>query len=289
MGLSSKKQKTRQTNTPHYSPQILGAANAQQAAYDRSMPQINAYSDRLMGLSENLFSQYEQGDPTIQASQDWIQNTLALDPGANPHLDGMIALTGDNTRRAIQTQLGTRGGIGGSSERDIVSRALADNELGYRYRDYDATMARQAQAAGMAPGITAASYLPLDYGMRAGGAGAMLPLSAALANSAGVGGLLGQYQDVEGETRQSGGLLGDLLGTAAQIGSAAIMACDARLKENVEWVGMTPGGVPIYQFDYISGAKGVIGPMAQEVAELQPEALGPVIDGYMTVDMGALQ
>jgi hypothetical protein len=69
----------------------------------------------------------------------------------------------------------------------------------------------------------------------------------------------------------------------------AAMACDERLKENIEWIGLTPAGLPVYKFDYIGGARGVIGPMAQEVAVLQPEALGPVIDGYMTVIPGALQ
>lgn len=212
--MGSKKTKTKQTNKPIYSAQVEGAANAQNAAYQRQTPAINNFSDQLTGMAGDLFTRYQEGDPTIQAAQGFVQNTLALDPGANPHLDDMIALTGDNTRRAIQTQLGTRGGIGGSAERDIVSRNLAQQELATRYQDYDATMGRQMQAAGIAPGLVAGSLIPLEAAARYGEAGAMLPLRASLANSAGVGGLLGQYQNVEGEQRQSGGFFGDLLTSA---------------------------------------------------------------------------
>ena len=287
--MGSKKTKTKQRNEPIYGAQITGAANAQQSAYDRSLPAINNYSDALMGVSNDLFDQYRQGDPTTQAAQGYVQDTLAMQPGDNPYLNDIISQTGDNTRRQLQTQLGTRGGIGGSSELDIVGRALAQNESGLRYQDYNNLANRQMQAAGMAPGLLAGSYLPLDAAMRAGGQGAMMPLQAALANSAGVGGLLGQYQNVEGEQRQSGGLLGQLLSSAVQGGTMALMACDIRLKENIARVGETPAGLPLYVFDYIGGEKGVLGPMAHEVAAMQPEALGPVLNGFMSVIPERLQ
>lgn len=211
MGLSSKKVKTRQTNRPVYDAEIGGAARAQQAAYDRQLPAINEFSDNLGSISGDLFERYREGDPTINAAQDWAQGILALDPGSNPHLDGMIELANDNTRRDIQTRLGTRGGIGGSSERDILANALAEQELRLRYQDYDATLGRQAQAAGMSPSLVAGGLIPLEAAARYGEAGAMLPLDAALRNSAGVGGLLGQFQNVEGEQKKSGGFFGDLL------------------------------------------------------------------------------
>lgn len=212
--MGKKKQETKQSNTPVYSAQIEGAANAQNAAYQRQLPAINQYADSLNGVSQGLLERYEQGDPSINAAQDYITSTLSADPQSNPYLDEMIALTGDNTRRAIQTQLGTRGGIGGSVERDLVSRALAENELGFRYNDYDNQMNRKSQVASLAPGVSAASYLPLDAAMKAGNQGAMLPLQASSLNSASVGGLLGQYQDVEGQQTQSGGLFGAILGSA---------------------------------------------------------------------------
>ena len=72
------------------------------------------------------------------------------------------------------------------------------------------------QAAGMAPGISAAQYQPLAAAMEAGQTGAMLPLQAELARAAGVGSLLGPYTNSSGTstTKQSGGLFGTILGSA---------------------------------------------------------------------------
>lgn len=85
---------------------------------------------------------------------------------------------------------------------------------------------------------------------------------------------------------QMAGINGLMQG-AAGIGSAAIMACDRRLKKNIVALGKFLGGVPIYLFQYLSG-KWAIGPMADEVAVLRPDALGPTVDGYMTVNCGVL-
>ena len=117
----------------------------------------------------------------------------------------------------------------------------------------------------------------------------MLPIQAGALNAASIGGLLGQYQDTRTNTVQSGGLLGSILSAAAQAGMSAAMACDIRLKENIERIGEPPEGLPVYRFDYIDGPRDMIGPMAHEVAEMQTEALGPVIDGYMTVIPARLQ
>lgn len=288
--IGKKKTKTEQINKPIYADEIGGAANAQQAAYNQAQPAIGQFSDNAGGSSNDLFAQFRAGDPTVQAAQGFLQGQLTGDPTQNPYLDQMVAQTNDSVRNQVQARMATRGQTGGSDYTGLIARALAENETGLRYGDYDRAMQRRMSAAGLTPGVTAAQYLPLEAAMNTGQAGAMLPLQAALANSAGVAGLLGQYQDVKGKTVQSGGLLGQILSGAAQGAlSGGIKFCDMRLKENIEWIGKTPGGVPLYRFDYIGGERGVIGPMAQEVAVLQPGALGPEIDGFMTVDMGALQ
>lgn len=210
--MGSKKSKTKQSNTPVYSPQIEGAAAAQNAAYARQQPVIDDYASNLNNVSQGLFDQYAQGDPTIQAAQGYVQDTLALSPGDNPYLDDMVAQTNDNLMRQIRTQMGTRGNLGGSTEMDLLGNALAEQELALRYQDYDNLMGRQAQAAGMAPGLLEGSLIPLDAAMKTGNQGAMLPLQASSLNASTIGGLLGQYQNIEGEQTQSGGLLGSVLG-----------------------------------------------------------------------------
>lgn len=79
-----------------------------------------------------------------------------------------------------------------------------------------------------------------------------------------------------------GGFLGSMAGAAA--------ASDVRLKKNIHKVGELDNGLNVYQYRYIKDDEKVhIGVMAQEVAKVKPEALGPELEGgYMTVDYGKL-
>ena len=209
--MGKKKTKTKQSNRPIY-PQVEGAANQQVAAYARQQPVIENYADQLNGVSNDLLASYREGDPTIQAAQGYVQNTLGMTPGDNPYLNDMIDQTNSNLMRQIRTQMGSRGNLGGTTELGILGDSLADSELRMRYEDYDRLMGRQAQAAGMAPGLLAGSLIPLDAAMKTGNQGAMLPLQAAALNSSSIGGLLGQYQNIEGEQTQTGGMLGAIIG-----------------------------------------------------------------------------
>lgn len=194
-----------------YSSAIQGAANAQNAAYQGQQGIIKDTADSFTGVSKDLLSRFREGDPTIDAARGYIDDTLSGDPTDNPYLDDIISMSNDNVRNTLQARMGTRGQTGGSAYYDMIGRGLAENETGLRYADYDKAMGRKAQAAGMAPGVVAGEYIPLAAGLQAGEAGAMLPIDAAIRNSAGVGGLLGSYQTVKGTQKQSGGFLGDLL------------------------------------------------------------------------------
>lgn len=59
---------------------------------------------------------------------------------------------------------------------------------------------------------------------------------------------------------------------------------DARLKQNIKLRRRTVDGVGVYSYEY-RDQPGVthIGVLAQEIAVLRPEALGPMRDGFMTV------
>lgn len=210
--MGKKKTKTKQVNRPVYDAEIGAASRANQAAYNSALPEINAISARGTEAAQGLFDDYAAGDPTIQAAQGYVQDLLALEPGSNPYLQDILDQNAEQTQRRLQTQLGTRGGIGGSAEYNILANALAEQGNNLRYQDYGAQMDRQARAASMAPGLLAGSLIPLDAAMRVGNQSAMLPLQASALNSASTAGLLGQYQNTEGEQRQSGGLLGSIIG-----------------------------------------------------------------------------
>lgn len=271
----NKKTKTTQTNKPIYSGQIEGAASGITSAYNAAQPAINQFSGNASSASNDLFAKYRDGDPTIKAAQGYIQDTLAGDPENNPYLDKMVGITNDNVRNTLQARMGTRGNTGGSDYYGMIGKALADNETGLRYSDYNNTMARRAQAAGMAPGVSAAQYQPLEAAMSSGQAGAMLPLQASLANAAGVGGLLGQYQNVKGTQKTSPGFM-DILGMGLQ---GASLFSDRRLKTDIKRVGITDGGNTVYTYRYGGTGPYHMGVMADEV----PEARGPDINGFATV------
>lgn len=99
--------------------------------------------------------------------------------------------------------------------------------------------------------------------------------------------------------KTSGNILGQLAGAASAAGSL-IAACDRRLKTNIVLLGELPGdGLRIYAYTYrqdLSDEYGLmlptgfqIGPMADEVAILRPEALGPELNGgFLSVNLSAL-
>lgn len=90
-----------------------------------------------------------------------------------------------------------------------------------------------------------------------------------------------------GTQKQSGGLLGTLGGLLTVGTQAASLFSDRRLKTNIKQVGTLSDGLGVYSYDYVWGEHAT-GVMADEVAQLRPWALGPVVGGYATVNYGAL-
>lgn len=71
-------------------------------------------------------------------------------------------------------------------------------------------------------------------------------------------------------------------GTSTTTGGGGFFS-DKRLKENVEKVGETNDGQPIYRYNYKGDPRTQIGLMAQDVEKEHPEAVG-LAGGYKTVD-----
>lgn len=101
----------------------------------------------------------------------------------------------------------------------------------------------------------------------------------------------GVVADVGAQSKRTGGwkeILGNVGQVAQGVGQAASFFSDPRLKTDVELLDVEDDGLGIYAFRYLGEDGTTIGVMADEVAELRPAALGPVVDGYATVDYGAL-
>jgi hypothetical protein len=91
-------------------------------------------------------------------------------------------------------------------------------------------------------------------------------------------------QQSSGTSKSKPGI-GKFLG---QVGAGIAMS-DRRLKTNIHKVGELPNGLGLYQYRYNDGSGPFLGVMADEVAAIQPEALGPVIDGYQSVDYDKIE
>lgn len=78
----------------------------------------------------------------------------------------------------------------------------------------------------------------------------------------------------------------NILGTLGQVGSAAFMFSDRRLKSNIVKVGEHPIGVGIY--DYTMMGMPQRGVIAQEVQKVRPDLVKRHANGYLMVDYGEL-
>lgn len=68
-----------------------------------------------------------------------------------------------------------------------------------------------------------------------------------------------------------------------------LMACDERLKENIERVGETDEGIPLYKFNYKGDYQVYFGPMAQDVERVKPNAvITDQATGFKLVNAGEI-
>lgn len=101
----------------------------------------------------------------------------------------------------------------------------------------------------------------------------------------GAGGVLAGTGNVSKGSSSSKNGLGGLLGGGASL----IAASSRKVKTNIKQIGKLEDGLPVYTFNYVWGGPTRTGVMADEVAQYQPQALGPIVDGIQTVNYGMLE
>lgn len=94
------------------------------------------------------------------------------------------------------------------------------------------------------------------------------------------------YDAALGAANAQNAAFGNLLGAGAQLGSAAFMFSDRRLKSNIVRVGTHPVGVGVYEYD-IDGRR-ERGVMAQELMTVRPDLVKQHASGYLMVNYGGL-
>jgi hypothetical protein len=166
---------------------------------------------------------------------------------------------------------GTRHGVIEAAVRGDQDDRLLDYEAGANAQGYDA--ARAAFEA--------------DRAAKLSGYGALTQILQGTPRNVSTTGTSNGMQT----QKQSGSFLDTMLGVG-QLGlSAAATFSDPRLKKHVSLIERLANGLGIYRFRYLwerSNEDEHIGVMADEVARIMPDALGPVRHGFLTVNYGKL-
>lgn len=127
------------------------------------------------------------------------------------------------------------------------------------------------------------------------GIGSVLPFLPGMSGGGGGGGGIGSALSfLPGMSGGGGGATGGGGGssTASTIMSliplvaSFFMGSDRRLKSDIRRVGALPNGIGVYT--YTMGGEETLGVMADEVAQVRPEAVRRGADGYLRVDYGRI-
>lgn len=160
----------------------------------------------------------------------------------------------------------------------IISREAGDIKLAQTERQIFKTIGAQGAgyaSAGLTGGGSAQAILRDSISQGA--------LEKAIINAQtmiDVNGYLAQEEQFKGMAKAAkAGGIGSLIGGALSAG--AVIFSDARLKSNMVWVGRE-NGLDIWEYD-INGRR-ERGVMAYDVGLKAPQALGPVVNGFATVD-----
>ena len=232
-------------------PYARAGASSAQDVFNEAQPGLHNLTNITQNsLVPSMVGKFNGGMAGARQAQAHWQRLLGGTQG-NPYLDQIIGRTNRNTTDAVNSQFSQGGRYGSGAYTGVLADSLAGNEGNLRYQDYGNQTARQDAAAASLTDSNQADY------------------KTALA-----------------------GIGHALLGAAGQVGAAFASRCDMRLKENVAMHHIEADGLPVYNFTYRNDMGLPEGehtmPMAQDVAVYRPWALGPVVDGYMTIYPGKL-
>lgn len=289
MGLSSSKT----TSGPSKAalPHLNSATTAVQGAYNSNQGNLDAISGSLSDAFKKYASTMGSGLTGAQTRVNDVLGGKYLD--GNPQLQSIIDTTNASVADQVNALFSRAGQSGSSRQIGELGKRLSENESGLRYQSYADEQARMDAAIAQALGLNSAGNENAATLASLGTSAATVPYLGASFLADSLGGLWGNSTT----TKSSPGI-GPMLLQAGANAAGAIAASDPALKTNIEHIATRADGLGVYAFDYIpaptaeiaaympSGRQ--IGVMADEVATLRPDALGPIVAGYRTVNYGAL-
>ena len=271
------------TNAPIYSQDIQFSPE-QQALYEQQTGNQQKQGQIGGNLLDNLSSQYSTPfsyDTTqgLQKAQDslYARNTQYLDPQF------------DREQSQLETQLINQG-IPRDSEawKNAMQSFNANKNQAYAAARNDAISGATGQSMTQLQEALAARNQPLnEYNALMSGAQAQLPqfnspgqVGAAPADISGA--INNAYQGALAGYNARQSSTNSLVGAGSTLLAAYLMS-DRRTKENIERVGKTDEGIPIYRYNYKGMNTPMLGVMAQEVEQEIPDAVAE-FDGIKYVD-----
>lgn len=300
-------------------PYINTALGDLNASRDASTGLLNSAMPNLADMVAKITSGLGQGNESLDQAMGYatsVMNGQGLD---NPYMERALENASSRAENGALAAGSVRGLAGGSQLADLVARSIFDAQSPLLMNDWNNRMNMRITAAGMIPQLVQTESGLTTNQLNNLGSLVNLPYAATAPYANGIGSLVGNWLTNSGTStsatdgwnygqqygltnstgtesatgtstqKESGGLLGSLLGGLASLGSAAITKSDIRAKQDIARIGETNGGLPLYSFRYIGEPEWQTGVMAQEVAQMQPEALGPIMDGFLTVDYGRIQ
>ena len=269
---------------------VAKAANRRFAAAGMGAGLSTPYMDVLthnLADSENKLRYQDYDSQLNRMTQVGAQSDAGYNAARDRSLSAASNL-GNLYNQTQQQQLAAAQALGSQTNADNQTALSAAN----------GSVASIMQALGLTGGLADAQYAGVAPAMSALQAAASIPYTG-VNNYAGlVNGLTGKYgnsttNSTETQSGNIGQMLSGLAGSAlsSYVGSpnfANLLKSDIRAKRDVRKLSTLEDGLGIYAYRYLWDDTPRIGVMAQEVAALRPWALGPIQDGYMTVDYAAL-
>ena len=259
---------------------------------------VAGFGDTSQQAQQMTMDRAGQGATMVDQAQGFLSNQM------NPQyqsaqLDAVKQNALGSAIPAAASMFSGSGMLSSTPAMEHVSRAAVDAVSPYEYGAFQNAQQRGMSAAGMAPQMEEAGYLPAQMMGGVGGAqdamrqrqieggmqqhyetqGADLTGMQNYVNMLrSIGGMGGQTATVERQNMGLGGL-------AQILGAGVSMFSDRRLKEDVRRIGETKGGTSLYSYRYLGVPTIQVGVMADEV----PHAAHLHPSGFMMVDYGAVK
>lgn len=234
--------------------------------------------------------------------------------GSNPYFEEQLQRTMDDAANRAMSMYSSLGRGGSDWSRADLAKTLGGISNDARAANYEAERGRQMQAVGMldsanlaqsgqrlgvmnsqaqmSPMLNDLRYADADRLARVGAAREAIDLQrltqpadflaryAQMLGAGSPGGTVTQYEQKPSPWLQA---LGGISSLAGLFGS---LMSDERVKTDIERVGQTDGGTPIYTYHYKGMENGptLMGVLAQEAAETSPGAVMKLPGGMLAVN-----